>query len=873
MNRQMKKWQALSSVIGICAILAVLTIIPLRLWREEIPSTSNRMVEGVTDRIADGVYSSQMFVAQYDHLEGISIAVANENEGAEFTLRVFDENHKLLRTQQHSTSEMKEIPGECYVALNLDTTVGKQYFYTLECTQGELFINYELTETSGFIYNGPCYIGDNALGGCNLITTYHYSQPLRKVKTLISLFVIAVVTTGAIGGLYMMNRKKGKLNETVTLQWGVKKICNPLIIIMTIGGMIATGPLYLFSLQYFDIGVFTLGVLLLGMTAWHMVNRKYQGESNEDFVSACKEKVPDLLQSFCFAMGLLSCIHYMNGLYNIFHDIAYRELLLWMTLAVLVTFSKKEWINIWNVIGILAGGIWAVYYYKLHFPECVNEQGMVNDLEVQVLKLTCYIAIPVVLIALRTIVALIKGIIRIVKISKGKKLAFPKLTITSWFTLGYIVLTVVLATGFIQHRNTRGWPIYTVAVFGVYALQMFLWKNRSHLINNVMNGIIFNFLGTTFYCLLHRPFMSFLYTRYAHIFHTVTVTATFLSLIMAVAIVKLFYKYNKTHNWKDCVYELTLFGIAANYELFTMSRTGLIAVVVTGLVMWFMLLRGKVLEKVKKMAGAAVLVILSVLWFFPICFTAQRTIPALVRQPDQYAEVEEFAEVIMVGNDIQSDDYITLDRFLEIFANKMFSIPEDTFNLYQYRIGGMPAEMIHDENSEEDYGEQSYENYDDKLIEKDGYRVLPDLYASTAVKLPNSLLRDDNDYTNGRTDIFKAYYDELNYEGHDTMGATLNGEVLYHAHNIYLQFAYDHGKIMGGLFIIWLLYTLVLSVVFFYKKSVENETSALPAAIMLMLLVGGIVEWIAHPCNPVGCSVLLMLPTLMMQIKKKEEHE
>lgn len=870
MNRQMKKWQALSCVIGGFAILAILTIVPLRLWREEIPSTSNRIVEGVTQRIADGVYSSQMFVAQYDHLDGISIAVANENEGATFTLRVFDENYKLLREQEHSTDEMKELPGECYVALNLDTVVGKQYYYTLECTQGELFINYEMTETSGFIYNGPCYVGDEALGGCNLITTYHYSQPLRKVKTLISLLVICALAAGMIYGLYAVNQKKGKWNETVTLQWGVKRICNPLIIVLTIGGMIATGPLYLFSLQYFDIAVFTLGVLLAGITAWHMVNRQYEGESTKDFISACKEKLPDLLQAFCFAMGLLACIHYMNGLYNIFHDIAYRELLLWMTLAVLVTFNKKEWINIWNVIGVIAGGAWAIYYYKLHFPECINEQGIVNDLEVQVLKLTCYIAIPIVLIALRTIVAFVKGILWTIRAARDKKPVLPKLSAASWLTLGYVVFTIVMGIGFIQHRNTRGWPIYTVAVFGVYALQMFLWKNRSHLLDNVMNGIILNFLGTTFYCLLHRPFMSFQYTRYPHIFHTVTVTATYLSLIMAVAIIKLFYKYNKEQNWKACIYELTLFGIATNYELFTMSRTGLIAIVVTGLVMWFMLLRGTVPVKMKKMLKTAGLIILSVLWFFPICFTAQRTLPALVRQPDQYAEIEEFAEVIMVGNDIQSDDYITLDRFLEIFANKMLSIPEDTFNLYQYRIGGMPEEMI-----EENYDEEEDDTEARNTVYGDGYVVLPELYAGPVAKLSGMITRDDeNDYTNGRSDIFKAYYAELNQEGHETMSVELpNGERLYHAHNIYLQFAFDHGMIMGSLFIAWLLYTLILSVVYFYKNSKENEKSALPMAILLMLLVGGIVEWIAHPCNPVGFSVLLILPALMMQMQKKDENE
>ena len=871
MNRKMKQWQALASAVCILTFIAVITVLPLRLWRESIPSTSNRMVEGVTDRLADGIYSSQMFVAQYDHLDGISIAVANENDDQDntFILRVFDEKHGLLREQTHATSEMKKMPGECYVPLNLNTEVGKQYFYTVECIQGELFLQYEVTETSGFIYNGPCYVGEQALGGCNLVTTYHYSQPLRKGKSLLLIGLFAAIGAGVTFGLYTWNKRKGMLDNSVTLQWGIKKVCNPLVVAATVVGMIVTGPLHLFNMAYADIILHTLGVLLFSITIWYAINKPYTEVPNENVWDTVKEKVPDLLQSFCFAMGILACIHYMNGLYNIFHDIAYRELLLWMSLAVLVTFNKKEWLNLWNVVGVIAGGIWAYKYYQLHLPECMDEAGVVIDLKVQVLKLTCYAAIPIVLIALRTLVALIRGIVWFVRGMKEKRIHYPHLTGLSYFTLGYIVLTVVMAIGMIQYRNTRGWPIYTVAVFGVFALQMFLWNNRSHLLNNVMNGIIFNFVGVTYYCLLHRPFQSFLFTRYPGIFHTVTVTATYLSLVMAVALVKLFYKFNKEKNLKACFFEIIFFGIVANYELFTMSRTGLISSVVTGFVLWMMMHRGKITEKLGKMAGAIGVIILAVVWCFPIAFSAQRIIPSIVKQPDAYAEVEEFPETILVGNDLRSEDYITTDRFVEIFLNKMFNVPANTVSvLYDWRIGGLPEEMV--EQNEE--AEEEIIDTDARATEE-GYRILPEQYASTAIQLPASLLReeedDSQDYSNGRMDIFRAYYEDLNLWGHESMSAVLNGEELYHAHNIYLQFAFDHGIIMGILFITWLLYTVTISVIMYYKKGENSAVYALPLSIMLMFMVGGIVEWIAHPCNPVGLCVLLIGPALMMQMEKK----
>ena len=54
-----------------------------------------------------------------------------------------------------------------------------------------------------------------------------------------------------------------------------------------------------------------------------------------------------------------------------------------------------------------------------------------------------------------------------------------------------------------------------------------------------------------------------------------------------------------------------------------------------------------------------------------------------------------------------------------------------------------------------------------------------------------------------------------------------------------------------------------------YKNGENSAVYALPLSIMLMFMVGGIVEWIAHPCNPVGLCVLLIGPALMMQMEKK----
>lgn len=806
------------------ALIAILTVLPLRLWHEPIESTSNRIEEGKVTLEKGGPYVEQMFVAQYDLLSGIDVQIASCDADTYYEMRVYDEYYNLLRTQTACANELDLNTGRSYVHLNLRTEVGKQYYYRLECMSGSMTLVYEFTESSGFIYNGPCHVGEEAIGGCNLITGYKYTQPLRKTKSLLAILVIAALAFAMTALLKLIYKKTGKLSDVVTLQWGVKAICNPLIIVGTVGGMIATGPLYLFSLQYFDIGIFTLGTLMFGITLWVAVNRTYGRNDAPRNWEHLMDKLPDLLQAICFAMGIQACIHYMNGLYNIHHDIAYRQMLIWLALSMIVTFKRKELINWQNLAGIVVSAALAFRYYKLHLPEATM------DLQVQVLKLSCILAVFITLAAIHIVTILLQRKVRHVNVL-------------------YFAATCVMAAGIIIKRNTRWWPVMMVIAFTVYALHYAAWDKKERLLNNVLNGILLNFLGCTAFCLWHRPFMSFNFTRYPHIFHTVTETAAYLAVIMAAALVKLLWKYNKEENWKACFWELVIFGVSSCYELFTMSRTGLIAVVAMGLVVWFVMIQGKMKQKAKKLLYSAIMLVLSVLWFFPISFTAQRIVPALTKQPVVYeVEMPDVVEQVLVADDIQSDTYITLDRFWEVFANKMFSVPTDTFNLYQYRIGP-------------DYT---------KIQEDGGGNKRP---------MPGVLVRDDGgketeeDFSNGRTDIYKSYIEQMTMEGHDEMGAVLqDGSIAVHAHDIYLQFAFDHGIIMGILFVLWLLATGIQSLIYFYRKKEENPAAALPLALITLFCVAGLVEWIAHPMNPAGFCVLLALaPLLFDNMKTKKE--
>ncbi|MCR4833606.1 MAG: hypothetical protein K5900_08520, partial [Butyrivibrio sp.] len=122
--------------------------------------------------------------------------------------------------------------------------------------------------------------------------------------------------------------------------------------------------------------------------------------------------------------------------------------------------------------------------------------------------------------------------------------------------------------------------------------------------------------------------------------------------------------------------------------------------------------------------------------------------------------------------------------------------------------------------------------------------------------------------SNGRFDIFRSYIKELNMSGHDEMGAELeNGEIAVHAHNIYIQVAYDHGIPVGILFIFWIL-TILISGFIRIRKHNDQKVEALPFVLMLGFAVAGVSEWLFQFSNPITIMMMLSLAPLMFISKK-----
>ncbi|HKM03965.1 MAG TPA: hypothetical protein VJZ04_05145, partial [Lachnospiraceae bacterium] len=109
----------------------------------------------------------------------------------------------------------------------------------------------------------------------------------------------------------------------------------------------------------------------------------------------------------------------------------------------------------------------------------------------------------------------------------------------------------------------------------------------------------------------------------------------------------------------------------------------------------------------------------------------------------------------------------------------------------------------------------------------------------------------------------------LNWTGHDAMIITVNNEIIAHAHNTFLQSAYDHGIATGIVFVLFGICGFFRSVIYMKNKSEAYLFTLLPAVVIIAFGICGMTEWIFHPSIPIAFVFLLVQAPLLSNIEKK----
>lgn len=386
--------------------------------------------------------------------------------------------------------------------------------------------------------------------------------------------------------------------------------------------------------------------------------------------------------------------------------------------------------------------------------------------------------------------------------------------------LAFWILTSIFSYG-------REWPLQLLIAFTLAFLFIYMSERRKDMLEMACNAWLIAFFAGMLFCIYRRPYQYYMMTRYGGIFITVTVTATYYLIATAAALTKVLIAYRK-NDIKSLLFSYAMFGAVSTYLFFSASRTGIVAYGVELLIalIIFIWQKKKNIVKsnvVKLILSTTATLIVSYVTFFGIA----RMLPAVVRNPFYY-NYESYCQFIhsdtpLDGGDRIGEKFANIEISLETLFGRMF-------------------------------------NSDDELTS-----FLPSLSLKAKAAESTSI----ENYANGRLDIFRTYINNLTIKGHESMGCEdENGNVIIHAHNTYIQTAYDFGIILGAMFALLCLYVLFASI---YKTSLyAKERQYLPMILILTLgfMTAGMFEWVYHPMNPLGFAFILSCVLL----SEKEER-
>lgn len=844
MNRKIRAHRAITYIVLFYLAAACFLLGPGGVLKKDRLVAGNEVPVG-TAKVKLEQQVQQVFIAEGTYLKYLDLYITSEDSGwNKYHLRFYNDQNEMLIDRDFMVLG-RDFPGFFRIPLSVETEPGRIYFWQLQGIAGSrsLDLAYENTGETGLTCMGNYYVlanGESMMQEAQNIVmrlVYTDSPSVKKMAVLYAgLILLAAVLIAAVE---YMGAKQQKLKKGVKLQ---------AVIGLTFGPTLLAAVLYLIYIIFIqnrfggetaDKAVYGLGIGLSAVFFGWVIFAKRRKKNAKSVAELICSHGMDWLQSAAFAGVLWGCIHYMNALYQIWQDLAYREVLIWSGLVLVTMGAAKEIFNlksaVWVVVSGIAGAGWYLY----------QKAGMAGEDS----------ALALELVRDDVLVVIAAGLVAIVL--TGKLLAFLKrckarsLSVAEGIKAGvrqmnrfYAVLLLVFLVMLVAFRNTRGWTIYLAVVFCLFYLFYLGWENRSRLLANFGNGVMLNFVLACVFTFSRRPYRAWIYNRYNFVFHTVTITATYLTLVVCVMTVRLLMKLKEGKRLTDMWGTLLLYGFSVSFLFFTLSRTGYLAVIVMTAVVvpfaTFFCYRQGFAGFLKNVLCMGLTVLLSL----PVVYTGVRILPAIYNDPYIY-EVEESAMAIRKDEPEDSENYMSISYFKDVMKDKLFA----------------------DASADREDAETLMLCMTHKLCGDASVYVRP----RTVLVASEADFDAGEDFSNGRFEIYRCYIEEWNLTGHDEMGVPLpDGSVSVHAHNTYLQVIHDHGLITGAMYLLLGVVSACLMFLFAAKKIREDAWAVLPLAVFIGFAIASLVEWLFHPCNPMGFSTMVIFAPLLSFLPGKK---
>ena len=541
------------------------------------------------------------------------------------------------------------------------------------------------------------------------------------------------------------------------------------------------------------------------------------------------------LQTVSFGLLFYALCQYANADRNYYHDTNTRWMLIFLAIAFLMNYHEKHFINAISAIWLIVGIIGSVFYCN---PVRADEK------ELLLARLTCGVVLTW---GFLFIVILLEWLSA--KKTKRKKKNWVhiinKITQNKQQTL-FVVLWVLFGVLMVAYRFEKTWVFTATLPFVVFLFTHNTPAKLNRFLRNFCNGIFVSFALVTLFCLMHRPHHYWMVYRYGGIFHTVACTGMYLAVVFGAAMAKLYgkLKTKKHYVWHGYP-EYFVVACVTGFILLTMSRTAFLTVAVTLLAV--VVLSAVVYRKNFGRILSEIGILMAIcLVSFPMVFTAVRMIPAVVNKPVRYdIEFQDKSFMIYEGDPINSDKYMTVPRFFNTLFGRFQTQEQAAIDI---------KGIVLEEAGELAFVGAGLAGLDRRVADENTGEV-------TSTK---------TDISNGRFMIFKDYWNAITFQGHPKMGPKDQaGSEYAHAHNSYLQVAYNFGGIAGIVFLVLCALTLWRSIGLYLKYGKEYTMFIIPFALVVVFGFESLTEWAYHPCISPGFSFILMQVVLMRDCRDR----
>lgn len=792
-------------MLSIAAIAVFCILIPGGHIKNSQVSASNGEDNRRTGELSDIIYAIQYFTPARPWLDGIELIVAYDDQkvsGGQVTVWLFDDSGVLAGGCSLALADVNN-GGYTYFPINSAVKVGHTYRYNVSYQGGtgvgpNLIYRGLLTagpaENVSLSLSGAVY--ENGSAACKYVYSYPLSLLQKAVYTVFFLLVLAIVSFGcnAFPRTKFLDKE---IRVDKVIRVGLVGCVLAAMAVLTYYALIRKA----FGGSYLDHITYALGIVFLG---GYLLVAFIKTNLNLDKLGYLKtrEGILRAVRIAAIVYFIVMYAEFTNSGLQYFHDLYSARMYAAVGIFVASFLPKdKKWNKIsviyvaLAVIGIAAGIL------------LKNPDADARALQISRNLCNCIW----IYVILRTVWNLIHRRCR-------------------RFSIPFAAVVALLFVLMLVFRNGKDWPIQLVVMYGIFYLQPISTDDEHLLLKDICTAIMIAFVHHVGFSIIFRPYYRYEFNRYPGIFSIVAVWGIYLTMTLAVLLVKLLTEKKKDKSFAHMWAYYLLVAVCGGYIVLSITRTAIVAAIVMLVMLPVLTLicdRRNVMSCVR-----AILVSLAfMIMLLPGIYTLTRTVPAMVSKPKIHRfDVNE--NTIFAGTAWDSRQYMSVPKLLSIMFDRMFL----TFDGSSDKSPG-----YFDENGVwREYSQEAYE----------------------------SLQNDDLSKSGGRVDIWKAYIQNLNMTGHKDMFLDDGEEVYAHAHNIVLQEAYDFGIPTAAVFLAFGLMAFVRSILYVRRNSKRSLFTAVPFTVIIAFVVVGMFEWIFYTPYPITMLLMIVIAPLLSPIKK-----